>query len=153
MVLATYSFLTARQAQGSVASIALSHRQQFTAQSTEKQTIHFMRSVFKDIDSGKSPRLLFGESDSVVLLTNNLFKANLMQSVDFSPAIIRQGEPSSERTNPPGTMVWYYNEAVGKADNLNIFMMLGKDYGENCWFLGTFQPQTWTKIEEAILQL
>lgn len=153
MVLATYSFLTAKQSQESVANIALSHRQQFTEQSTEKQTMHFMKTVFKDIDSGKSPRLLFGESDSLVLLTNNLFKAGLIQSVDFSPAIIRQGEPASERTNPPGTMVCYYNEAIGKADNLNIFMMLGKDYGENCWFLGTFLPQTWQKIEEAIQEL
>lgn len=153
MVLATYSFLTASQSQDSLAAVAVSHREQFTEQSTEKQTIHFMKSVFKDIDAGQSPRLVFGEPDSVVMLTNNLFKANLIQSVDFSPAIVRQGEPAHERTNPPGTMVCYYNEAIGKADNLNIFMMLGKDYGENCWFLGTFLPQTWQKIEEAIQEL
>jgi hypothetical protein len=45
MVLSTYAVLSAQTATGPIGAVAVSHRRQFAEQSTEKQTLCFLKSV------------------------------------------------------------------------------------------------------------
>ncbi|KAJ5699022.1 hypothetical protein N7462_001027 [Penicillium macrosclerotiorum] len=151
MVIASFAFLPAPVAAGSMGSIALSHREHLAEQGTEKQTTAFLRSVIQDIESTRRPRLAFGTSDSVTILINNVMKANLMTTLNFEAAVVRKGDVSDTRKNPPGTMTSYYNEALdGALDFFDVCLMLGKDYSGNYWLMGNFLPRAWAKIEEDL---
>ncbi|KAJ5659176.1 transcriptional regulator sdnM [Penicillium longicatenatum] len=151
MVLGTYSFFSSQLPEKSVGSIALEHRKNFTEQATQGQTLCFLRSVFRDLEAGRSPGLLFGESNAALVAFNNLLKADLIRNVDFSPAVVSQGEATETRANPPGSMVFYYNEAIDDSFNeFNLFVVLGQDHRDTYWVLGTLLPRAWKKIEEDL---
>lgn len=151
MLLGTFTFVSAQLASGPVGAIALTHRQNFTRQSAEGQALGFLRSLLQDIRAGRNPRLLFGESHAVPIIFNNVVKAELMKAVNFGPAVLRQGDTSETRRNPLGTMVAYHNESLDHScKDINMFLMLGKDHGENYWLMGTLLPRTWARIEEEI---
>ncbi|KAJ5144631.1 hypothetical protein N7448_002023 [Penicillium atrosanguineum] len=154
MVLGTYAFLSSQVAKGPLGPIALGHRQHVTEQGTEQQTRKFLKAVMADIEAGRAPRVLFGNSDSVAVIFNNVIKAELMKTANFGPAVITQGENTETRTNPLGTMVSYFNESLDNTfEGLNIFVMLGKDHAENYWFMGTLLPRAWDVIEEELCNL
>ncbi|KAJ5109671.1 hypothetical protein N7532_002316 [Penicillium argentinense] len=154
IVLGTYTFLSGKVGSESVGSIALQHRQHFTEQATETQAMALLRQIFHDKDAGREPRLLFGESNSVPIIFNNLLKAKIMTMAEFGPAVVRQGEPDKARNNPLGTMVNYYNEGVGPGYvGYNIFVMLGQDHAGNYWLMGTLLPRAWAKIEQAVKEV
>jgi hypothetical protein len=154
MVLGTYTFLSSQVAKGPLGPIALDHRRHVTEQGTEQQSRKFLKAVMQDIESGRAPRVLFGKSDSVPLVFNNVIKAELMKTANFAPAVVAQGEKTENRKNPLGTMVNYYNEVLYNTfEGLNIFVMLGKDYSENYWLMGTLLPRAWTIIEEELNRL
>lgn len=151
MVLGTYSFFSSQLPDKSVGSIALEHRRNFTEQATQSQAVCFLKSVFQDLDAGRSPGLLFGESNATLVAFNNLLKADLMRTVDFSPAVVSQGEVTDTRENPLGSMVFYYNEAIDNSFNeFNLFVVLGQDHRDTYWVLGTLLPRHWKKIEEEL---
>jgi len=154
MVLGTYTFLSSRVAKGPLGPIALEHRQRVIEQGTERQARKFLKAVIEDIEAGRQPRVLFGKSDGVPVVFNNVIKAELIKSANFAPAVIDQGEKNETRKNPLGTMVYYYNEVMDNTFNgLNIFVMLGKDYSGNYWLMGTLLPRAWTVIEEELRKL
>jgi hypothetical protein len=151
MVLATYTFLSAQLARGPVGLIALSHRNHLVEQSTEKQTLSLLKTFRQDIESGGSPRLLFGESDSLMIIFNNLTKAELIKAANFGAAVLSQGEKVESRSNPPGTMVAYYTRAFNPStDGLNYVSMLGKDYRGNYWLRGNLRTRAWAKMDEEL---
>lgn len=151
MVLGTYTFLSGKAGSETVGSIALQHREHLAEQATENQALTLLREIFREKDAGKEPQLLFGESNMVPIIFNNLLKAKLIETVDFSPAVLRECGSDEKRRNPPGTMVNYYNEAIGPGYiGFNIFNMLGQDFAGNYWLMGTLLPRAWKQIEEAI---
>ncbi|CAI7607147.1 unnamed protein product [Penicillium manginii] len=151
MVLGTYTFLSGKAGSETVGSIALQHRRHLTEQATENQGLSLLREIFHEKDAGREPKLLFGESNMVPIIFNNLLKAKLMKVVDFSPAVVRRGDVSEKRLNPPGTMVNYYNEAIGPGYvGFNIFNMLGQDFAGNYWLMGTLLPRAWVQIEDTL---
>ncbi|KAJ6084309.1 transcriptional regulator sdnM [Penicillium sp. IBT 16267x] len=151
MVLGTYSFFSSQLPDKSVGSIALDLRRNFSEQATQGQTVCFLESVFRDLDAGRSPGLLFGDSKAVLVAFNNLLKADLIRTLDFSPAVVSQGEVTETRANPLGSMVFYYNEAIDDSFNeFNLFVVLGQDHRETYWVLGTLSPRGWKMIEEEL---
>lgn len=154
MVLGTYAFFSSQLAKGPLGPIALNHRQHVTEQGTEKQIRKFLKAVMRDIELGRAPKILFGNSDSIPVIFNNVIKVNLMKMANFGPAVITQGEKTETRTNPLGTMVNYFNETLDNAfKGLNIIVMLGKDHVGNYWLMGTLLPRAWDVIEEELRNL
>lgn len=154
MVLSTYTFLSAQTARGPIGAVAVSHRRHFAEQATEKQTICFLKSVYRDIDAAKNPRLFFGEPSAVPLLINNVSKAELIKLVDFSPAVLHQGDSSQARKNPVGTMVTYWNEGLERGwSGFNVCWMQGRDYDGNFWMMANLLPQAWAKLEDHLRRL
>ncbi|KAJ5368014.1 uncharacterized protein N7496_007774 [Penicillium cataractarum] len=154
MVLSTYAFLSARTATGSIGAVAVSHRRHFAEQSTEKQTLCFLKRVYRDIDVAKNPRLFFGESTAVPILINNVSKAELIKLVDFGPAVLHQGESSETRKNPVGSMVTYWNEGLERGwSGFNVCWIQGRDHRGNFWMMANLLPRTWAKLEEHLRRL
>ncbi|OQE29898.1 hypothetical protein PENSTE_c002G01693 [Penicillium steckii] len=151
MVLGTYTFLTGKAGSETVGSIALQHREHLKEQGTESQALTLMREIFHDKDEGKESKLLFGDSNMVPIIFNNLLKAKLLETLDLSPAVVKQGDVGENRTNPPGRMINYYNESIGPGYvGFNMFNMLGQDFAGNYWLMGTLLPRAWIKLEEAL---
>jgi hypothetical protein len=151
LTLGTYTFLSSQEARGPIGPIALSHRQHFNEQAAEKQVRAFMRTGYQDIDAGREPGVLFGEANALPIVLNNMVKADLIQTVDFGAAVVRQGDRSKNRTNPLGTMLMYYYENVGEPyKGFNLFTMLGQDHVGNHWLMGTLLPRAWDKIIEEL---
>lgn len=154
LTLGTFSFISSGQVRGSIGSIALSHRQHFTEQATAGQASAFSRSGYKSIDAGQTPGVLFGEADALPIIFNNMEKADLIKTVDFSAAVKYQGDISEDRINPVGSMVMYYYENVGQPyKGFNLFSMLGQDYAGNHWLEGTLLPRAWIRIEEELRKI
>jgi hypothetical protein len=110
-----------------------------------------MRTGYQDIDAGREPGVLFGEANALPIVLNNMVKADLIQTVDFGAAVVRQGDRSKNRTNPLGTMLMYYYENVGEPyKGFNLFTMLGQDHVGNHWLMGTLLPRAWDKIIEEL---
>ncbi|KAJ5273590.1 hypothetical protein N7478_008715 [Penicillium angulare] len=151
MVLGTYSFLSSQLGSKGVGSIALEHRKHCTEQGTAKQTVCFLESILRDVDSGGTPRLIFGEPWARVVAFNNLLKADVIRTVDFSAAVIRPGDVSEKRKNSSGTMLSYFNGDIDQSfKDLDIFVVLGQDHEENYWVLGCVFPRVWQKIEQEL---
>ncbi|KAL5334605.1 hypothetical protein BJX70DRAFT_402415 [Aspergillus crustosus] len=99
-----------KTARGPIRAVAVSHRRHFTEQATEQQTLYVFQSVYQDIDASKNPRLVCGDANAIPLLVNNVSKAELIKLVDFSPAILHQGDCSRKRKIPVGSMVTYWTK-------------------------------------------
>ncbi|KAJ5632282.1 hypothetical protein N7490_008621 [Penicillium lividum] len=80
---------------------------------------------------------------------DKLLTADLIRIVDFSPAVVAEGEATETRENRLGTMISYYNEAIADSFNeFNLFVLLGQDHRDTYWLLETLLPRAWQKIEE-----
>ncbi|CAG8216439.1 unnamed protein product [Penicillium salamii] len=150
----TFTFLSAKMARAPVSEIALVNRQHTAEQGTEVQGRLLMNGMMKDIEEGREPRILFGPSNAICMVVNNVIKIELMKTAQFGPAVIRQGESSETRQNPPGTMISYYNEYLDHMyDAFNAFVMFGKDYGDDYWLGGALLPKAWRVIEKELEKL
>lgn len=156
MVGATYAIFSARTMQSSVGAIALEHRQSVVEQSSKAQICGLLSRIRADIAANAIPPVFFGSKDSVHIVINNTIKMDLQRMVDFSPAVVRQGEADEKRTNPPGTVkFWYNNWRNSRAPLIGFFYLLGRDFvGKgNYWCTGSLRPSTWKFLEEELASL
>lgn len=148
MLLLTILFLPMKTATGALGPIAVAHRQHLVDQATEQHTLSLLRDVYRILKLGKAPRILYGPSDAVPLLCNNLTKIRVVRAVDFAPAISRPGESVETRNNPPGTMVGF--TVHGSPVPVNSMEILGKDFGDNFWVTTCLRPKAWSLIEREL---
>lgn len=150
MVLGTFSVLS-QISDKSLGMIALDNRRYIAQQGSEEQYLGLLRSVFCDMAAGKNPAVIYGPTNAVPLVVNNVIKVDVIKTLDFGAAVVSQGEATETRVNPVGTMVAYWNERLHNVyAGYNILVMLGKDCEQNCWMMGTLLPQTWAKLEEEL---
>jgi hypothetical protein len=139
---------------GDLGPIALAHRRQLLEQTPEPQIRGWLRTMKEELQGGGEGLLLFGPSDGLPMLVNNLTKAEYMKAANFGAAVLRQGEATESRCNPLGTMVMNYNQPLDRPLAWpNCFYMLGKDHGDNHWLMGSLTPQVWAKLEEDLKSL
>ncbi|KIW70220.1 hypothetical protein PV04_02512 [Phialophora macrospora] len=151
MAVAAFAFLSPEVATGPLGPIALENRRQLMEQSTEAQVLACLRELRRGSNSGSDPAMVCGESDALLMPFTNWTRAGFFDTADFSPALVRAGEPGQSRTNPPGTMVFHHAQSMRQSTaSRNVIVVLGKDHGDNYWLTGILLPAAWAKIEEAI---
>lgn len=152
MAVAAFACLSPEVAVGPLGPIALQNRRQLMEQSTEAQVLAFLRELQRESKSGGDPATyLCGQSDALLLSFTNWTRANVFKTADFSPAVVRAGETGQSRSNPPGTIVFHHAQSMRQGAAVrNVFVVLGKDHGDNYWLNGILLPQAWAKIEEEI---
>ncbi|KAH6892456.1 hypothetical protein B0T10DRAFT_401348 [Thelonectria olida] len=150
----TSVFIPPEMAKGDIATIAISHRRQLLEQSSEPQIRGWLKTMREELQAGGEGLLLFGPSDGLPMLVNNLKKADYIKVVNFGEAVVRQGEATESRCNPLGTMVMNYNQPLDRPLGWpNCFYVLGKDHADNYWLMGSMVPRVWDKIEEGLQSL
>ncbi|KAF7546857.1 hypothetical protein G7Z17_g8139 [Cylindrodendrum hubeiense] len=154
MVLFTFTFLPGKMAKGPLGPTAMCHRRHLVEQATEEQSLSFLR-IVRDLDGkGKGKATMFGEKDALPLIINNLTKVDLIKVVDFSGAVIRQGEKDESRSNPVGGMVNYHFQHFDELMTIrNFFAVMGKDYDDSYWITAALFPKSWDKFEEELKKL
>lgn len=154
IVVGTLTFLSPQKARAPLAEVALENRAHIAEQGTEVQGRLVMDMVMKEIEQDRAPSMVFGPSNAVHLIVNNLLKVGIMTSVKFGPAVVQQGESSETRRNPLGTMFTYYHAYLDHMyDAFNCFIMFGKDQSDDYWIGGALLPRAWKIVERELQTL
>ncbi|KAH8891617.1 hypothetical protein GQ53DRAFT_687175 [Thozetella sp. PMI_491] len=154
MAVAAFAFLSADVARGPLGPIALENRRHLMEQSTEAQVLAGLRELRQESKLKSDPTMVCGESDALLVPITNWTRADFFKIVDFGPAVVRAGDVSQSRTNPPGSMVYHHAHSMREgAAARNVVVVLGKDLDDNYWLNGILMPQTWAKIEEELRTL
>jgi hypothetical protein len=151
MAVAAFTFLSPDIATGPLGPIALENRRYLMEQSTEAQVLAGLRELRRESKSGSDPAIVCGEPDALLIPFTNWTRADFFKMADFSAALLRAGETGQSRGNPPGTMVFHHAQSMRQGPTVrNVFVVLGKDHGDNYWLTGILLPQAWAKIEADI---
>ncbi|KAK5651414.1 hypothetical protein OQA88_12502 [Cercophora sp. LCS_1] len=151
MAVAACTFLPHQVAAGPLGPIALQNRHHLAEQATEGQVLACLRELRQLPKTESDPSMVCGDADAVLVPFTNWTRAGIFQAADFAPAVLRPGDRSLKRTNPPGTMVCHYAGSMRQGPEVrNVFVLLGKDHEENCWMTGILLPRTWAKIEDEL---
>lgn len=151
MAVAAFTFLPADTASRSLGDIALENRRHLVEQASEAQVLAGLRELRRNYKSYDDAPMMCGESEALLLPFTNWTKADLFKMVDFSGAVVRAGEVSPSRINPPGTMVSHHASSMQQSITArNVTVVLGKDHGGNYWLTGSYLPAAWAKIRENI---
>ncbi|KAK0634200.1 hypothetical protein B0T14DRAFT_508540 [Immersiella caudata] len=154
MAVAACTFLSHETAIGPLGPIALENRRHLSEQSTEGQVLACLRELRQQAKTTSDPSIVCGEPDAVLVPFTNWTRADIFKTVDFSPAVVRAGDTSPNRTNPRGTVVFHHAGNMRQGPEVrNVFVILGKDHDGNCWMTGILLPRTWARIEEGLKEL
>jgi hypothetical protein len=151
MAIAACTFLSPETAAGSFGAIALENRRHLTEQSTEPQVLAFMRELCYDPALGKDPSHVFGDPNAILVPFTNWTKAEFTKIVDFGPAVVDGKERGGSGKNPPGSLAYHHVQSLRSSPTeRNIFVILGKDHGENYWVMATLHPPAWGVLEKSL---
>jgi hypothetical protein len=158
MAIGAFLLLGASGATGSLGDVALANRKCLAEQATESQALAYLNEVFPQPGIQKPAldpaRLLFGPSDGLLVPFTNWTRANFAKTADFLGAVVKAGDTSESRKNPPGTLVHHHaSSMVVSAGAKNVFVLLGEDHASNHWITASLLPMTWVSIEREILRL
>lgn len=113
--------------------IASEVRRSLSLQTTDAQIRALYRHVIPHLKKKGFPPL-FCDPDMLVVSISNWSKAKFVESVDFSPAVIRLGDQGVDRQNPPGSMVYQIAGQVKKSQmNRNSAIIIARDHSKNYW--------------------
>ena len=151
MAVAGFKFLSSEAASGPLGHIALLNRRHLKEQSTEAQTLAFVRELRQHSTLGGDPSIICGDPDAVLVPFTNWTKAEFHQTADFSPAIVHGKENDNlRRPNPPGSITFHHAQSVRRNPAArNVFVIMGKDFSDNYWLTGTLHPPAWATLEQG----
>jgi hypothetical protein len=152
MVVGAFTFVDHSVAIGPLGPIALLNRHSLFEQATEAQVLANLRELRKQPPGRKDAvSMICGDPAALLMPYTNWDRADLIHAVDFSAAVLREGESGPSRLNPPGTIIYHHAGAMNQGPSArNFIMVLGKDHGGNYWITGRLLPPAWAKIQEEI---
>ncbi|KAH8671645.1 hypothetical protein BX600DRAFT_459440 [Xylariales sp. PMI_506] len=134
LTMPSLTFLTSSELlSGPLGILASGVRHSIAQQVAESQIRAIYRKAIPYVKSkGRPP--VFGHPTMLLVPVSNWTKSKFIESVDFSPAILRAGDVSPERRNPPGKMVYQITAQVKpQAMVRNTAVIIAKDHSGNYW--------------------
>jgi hypothetical protein len=151
MVIAACTFLSPGTAAGGLGPIALANRNHLFEQSKESQVLAYMREVCHNPAYGEDPSHVFGDANAILVPFTNWTKADFHKIVDFGPAVVHGQGTSASGSNPAGSLIFHHVQSFRpNSTERNIFVIVGKDHGENYWITATLHPSTWDVLERSL---
>ncbi|OAL55144.1 hypothetical protein IQ07DRAFT_607592 [Pyrenochaeta sp. DS3sAY3a] len=145
------TFVSNEVGKGPIGPIALDNRRALMKQATEAQVLAAFR---EQRLAGDPSTLLYSDSDAILVPFTDWTKAELLSTADFSPAVLRAGDVSQTRFNPPGTPTFLHASTRRPAKTRSLMVVvLGKDHGQNYWLTLKLSPLHWVHIETSIEEL
>ena len=136
-----------------IGELALSHREALKEQATEAQALGFLRCARQRVVEKRSaPFCIRPEAETYAI--TNWSKSDIFRMADFSPALIRAGDASPKRVNPPGSMV----TADHRRRNQSLWfkgstIVTGKDHAGNTWLWAYMTDQIWDVLDVELHKL
>lgn len=135
----------------SLGAMAYRIRRSLIDQTSEAETRATYRAIVRYYQRHK--RLpLFGDADATPMLVANWTKARFVEDVvDFGPAVVRVGDTSAARRNPPGRMLYLLGGSLQKPVTARNFVVInGRDCAGNYWVTLYMVRAAFDMIEEFL---
>jgi Transferase family len=115
-----------------------------------KEQVQAMAAIQKTTMEKSGHPAVFGDPGTFLLTCSNWHRGKLFQK-DFSPAVIKEGTPSSERSNPRGkpSFIFISGKFVDFSPR-NAFVVMGKDAAGNFWMDSSIRAELWGRIEKLL---
>lgn len=132
----------------SLARIALAHRAEVAAQTSESQVLHHLKRRRAAAEAQCDPGVPFYcRADEVLVLCNNLAGLRIGAAADFRPAVVTPGKGG---TAALGRVVSHHYLSTDDGNRPTpYFICLDQDEG-GYWIRGNASAQTWDKIVHEI---
>ena len=156
MAIAAFTFVPAETATGgSLGAIALENRRCLSEQATEPQVLAFLRELCADPALVVNPVVFCGDPNTILVPFTNWTKAEFTKVVDFGPAVVSgtgtDEDEDENRSTRPGSLTFHHAQSLREHPaSRNVFVIMGKDQGENYWVTATLHPPTWDVIEKSL---
>lgn len=135
---------------GSVGEIALSQRSCISDIAAPEPAAKFLASIIGAIEANLDTTAMGNGGDATPLLVNNLANLTNGLDLDFSSALVRQGQDVSTRTNPVGTVDFGYITDLVNPFPFPKLTNLGRITGDTTWMFGELPARAWELIEEYV---
>ncbi|KAF4511279.1 hypothetical protein G6O67_003090 [Ophiocordyceps sinensis] len=144
--------LSPRVARGPLGPIALSHRENVAAQSTERQVWAFVRTQREHIRKKGDFKNYLRDAHATPLLFNNLAKMGILQAIDFAAAVVKRGDEDVSRRNPTGSALYFtpLSRSLDPFFKINHFHVLGKDHAGQYQVTALLRPGMWAVMEQEL---
>ncbi|KAH8651213.1 hypothetical protein BX600DRAFT_473243 [Xylariales sp. PMI_506] len=142
LISSAYSYLEGnRILKEPLSCTAVEVRRSLFEQATESQIKAHKRGFIGEMPLHINPSGMF-------VIVSSWTKANFVNVVDFSPALIRLGEQGDNRLNPPGSML-YHLTSITKMPPFqrNSAVVRGKDHVGNYWMNLYLAESLFDKVE------
>ncbi|KAM3432748.1 hypothetical protein MY4824_006383 [Beauveria thailandica] len=127
-----------------LARIALAHRAQVAAQTTETQILHHFQRRRAEAEAGQRPSVpLYCRADDVVLMCNNLSGLRISAAADFRPAVVKA---AADGTRASGRVVSHYYLSSDDGNRPTPYFVCLDQDEEGYWIRGKASPGTWERI-------
>ncbi|KAI2484674.1 hypothetical protein Ptr902_03614 [Pyrenophora tritici-repentis] len=152
MIAVGFTLYSPDVAAGPMGPIALATREQLAAQATEQQVIGNLEAQRA---SGDPMATLCGDSKAVPVITSNWAKGKFYLVTDFGSAVLRAGDTSESRSNPPGTPFFSHTFCLKPPPVVmrHIMSVVGKDHEDNYWANLVLPSPVWANIEKSLREL
>ncbi|RDA86310.1 hypothetical protein CP532_5659 [Ophiocordyceps camponoti-leonardi (nom. inval.)] len=148
----TQCSVSAEEAAGSIARVALAIRRGLNEQLTEDQMIHHFKRHRREMEAGQGDgiRNFFCRPDETVVLCNNFSGLRLASAIDFGPAVLAHDKNKAEGVSPSGVVVNQFFIKVKRSSCVRpLFVVM--DQNEAGYIISCDATQeVWTMIEEEI---
>ncbi|KAE8135209.1 hypothetical protein BDV38DRAFT_285042 [Aspergillus pseudotamarii] len=153
LLAASYSNFSREMASGCLGPIARVHRENMSEQTTEEQIWSYLRMQREHIRKRNNYKYNPGDRNATPIIFNNLSKGEILHVVDFTSAVLKQGEADDSRSNPIGTALCFTpmgSRMINQLFGTPYLHVLGKDHAGNYRVTALLRPQMWARIEEEL---
>jgi hypothetical protein len=137
----------------SLGELALHIRKAIVAQTTEAQLLTMAAEGY-DVVKKTGNILVFSGTDGLFTVSSSWSRAKLLESVDFSPAIVKPSAKvqSEGSTWKPGHPVFYHSRDVEKSSafSTKLTIIMGRDHGGNMWVAGDQSLPAWSRLIDIL---
>lgn len=137
-----------------IGELAVKMRAAIGAQTTEEQLKVTASEIATSMkETGRLP--MFGDYNGLLATSSNWGSAKLVQTVDFSRAVVKAGSASAQYdvTWKPGRPVYYHSRNIETSKGFFSTCLLiinGRDHAGNMWVTGEYPAATWSKLADIL---
>lgn len=148
----SYLPVSPTDARGPLGLVAAKYRAALTTQASSAQVLWTLREARACVDAGKDANITCGEPPTGELLTMTTWlKADFARAVDFSPAVLVDGDTRGEERGRLGRIVYLHSQLHARsAMARNALGAVGKDVEGNMWLVGYFPQRTWDVLQKEL---
>lgn len=148
---AVFAFRTRQEAADMpIGELAFEFRKAIAVQRTEEQIKAIVSSAYNSL-TGTGMIPVFGPSNTLLLVVSSWTEASLLETVDFSPAIVKTADKELPGRRMPGHPSYIQSQCLEIVSFCSsITSIVGRDLDGNLWINADFPSATWPILLEYL---